>query len=410
MDMTEPEIAKIVIVGGGPAGLFAADLLSAAGRSVILADRMPSVGRKFLVAGKGGLNLTHSEPLENFATRYSSSVPSPPGKPGSTEHWRSLLAEFPPDRLRAWAQSLEIATFIGTSGRVFPETKQAGPLLRRWLIRLRQQGVTFLMRHQWLGFSRSADGQIETRFQSPTGPVVLRPAALILAMGGGSWPDTGSNAEWVPILATDLKIHPLAAANCGYEVTWPADFAEKQGGSPLKNLAVQAGSLRILGELLITQYGLEGGALYQLGAELRKLKEQSLALDLKPTFSPEELVAKVPPGRFSFEQAVRAWRLSDAASDLLRIESNPAESLPALAARTKRLVLKLNGPRPIAEAISTSGGLAWEEMRQNLELRQHPGVYAIGEMLDWEAPTGGYLLQGCFATAHRVAIAILQHH
>ncbi|MCE0497391.1 MAG: TIGR03862 family flavoprotein [Methylacidiphilales bacterium] len=392
----------VLIIGGGPAGLRAAQLTSAAGLATLLADRMPSVGRKFLVAGRGGLNLTHSEPVENFPARYGA----------ETARWQRLLADFPPSALRAWAADLGIETFVGTSGRIFPATKQAAPLLRQWVARLRKQGVVFRLNHKLKDFRLSTSGGYEVDFSTPNGPVTLSAHALILALGGASWPQTGSDGAWTRLFAAHaVPLTPLAPANCGWEVAWPEAFLAEAEGLPLKNIVVSAGSETVPGEILVTRYGLEGGAIYQLGRVLRAQPKPQIVLDLKPAFSVEALLAKIPshqaPG---LAAAARAWRLSPVARSLLKLHE-PFSSWEQLARLAKALPVDLLRPRPLAEAISTAGGVPWDELDDNLMLRRWPGLACAGEMIDWEAPTGGYLLQGCFATATRAArgvIAFLQ--
>jgi hypothetical protein len=388
-----------LVVGGGPAGLRAAELLSAAGLRTLLAEHKPSVGRKFLVAGRGGLNLTHSEPVENFPARYGD----------ATQRWPSLLAEFSPDDLRLWAHGLGIETFVGTSGRIFPMTKQAAPLLRRWVERLRRQGVDFRVGHSLTGFRHAKNGVIEVEFNTPQGPATLTARVLILALGGASWPQTGSDGAWVNLLAaTGIRVTPLVPANCGYEVDWPSEFLAQAEGLPLKNIELRAGNESVSGELLITCYGLEGGAIYQLGRALRTMTPPAIELDLKPAFTLERLVAKgnAAPAASPLEKAATAWRLSRAARALLRLRA-PDGTIAELAALTKSFPLALKGPRPIQEAISSAGGIAWDELDDHLMLRRQPGIFCAGEMLDWEAPTGGYLLQGCLSTATRAARAAI---
>jgi uncharacterized flavoprotein (TIGR03862 family) len=394
------EKSDVVVVGGGPAGLRAAEIVSASGRRTILADHKASVGRKFLVAGRGGLNLTHSEPVTNFPARYGD----------VTERWSRLLADFSPEDLRAWAQGLGIETFVGTSGRVFPESKQAAPLLRRWIERLRRQGVSFRARSELTGFSRRDDGAWEVAFMTPTGSVSLQAHAAIFALGGASWPQTGSDGTWVDLFGkVGIRVTPLAPANCGYEIDWPAEFLAEAEGLPLKNIAVRAGDESVAGELLITKYGLEGGAIYQLGRTLRGMTTPEITIDLKPSFTAEELAAKVPPSKKEnlLEQAARAWRLGPAAIALLRWRG-PFASAGHLAETAKACALALRGPRPIAEAISTAGGVRWDELDEMLMIQSHPGLFCAGEMIDWDAPTGGYLLQGCFSTAARAAAGALK--
>ena len=396
------ESCDALIVGGGPAGLRAAELISNAGMRTILADRMRSVGRKFLVAGRGGLNLTHSEPLDSFCLRF--------GEP--RERWKSLLTDFTPQDLRAWSAGLGIETFIGTSRRVFPMTKQAAPLLRRWIERLRAQGVSFRSQHQLTSFRRCKDGRWEVAFGHVTERITIFTKTIILALGGASWPQTGSDGAWTELLASaGIPVTPLAAANCGYEVDWPPGFLAIAEGRPLKNIEISAGSHRSTGELLITKYGLEGGALYQLSPVLRGMDQPTLNLDLKPTFTADQLAAKVGANP-SMERAAEAWRLTPPMRELLRA-CGPFTSAAHAAEAAKSLPIRLLRPRPIAEAISTTGGVPWESLDENLMLRKCPGVFCAGEMVDWEAPTGGYLLQGCFSTgtrAARGAIAYLSRH
>lgn len=388
----------LVIVGGGPAGLRAAEIASLHGLQVRLFDAKPSVGRKLLVAGKGGLNLTHSEPLDRFAKRYLG------GHQNAV--WTSLLSEFSNNDLRSWAKELGIETFIGTSGRVFPLGFKAAPLLRRWVERLRLLGVCFEMNKKLSEITRK-DGRLILEFSSDGRLFPVTSDTVILALGGASWPETGSTGEW-PILFEQLGIavSPLVAANCGWEVCWNADIIGEIEGQPLKNITVSAGEKKIAGELLITRYGLEGGALYQLGNTLRTLIKPALTIDLKPSFSEEELADKI---RFSSnnltDSAICSWRLSKAAGFLLRyfaVEKSLTDPL-SLAKEAKALTIPLIGPRPIAEAISSAGGVAFSELNEYLMIKRIPGLFVAGEMIDWEAPTGGYLLQGCFATGTRAA-------
>ena len=392
----------VLIVGGGPAGLRAAELVSTAGLRTVLADHKPSVGRKFLVAGRGGLNLTHSELVELFPQRYGA----------EKVRWQSLLADFSPDDLRAWAKDLGIETFVGTSGRVFPESKQAAPLLRRWMERLRRQGVSFLPRHKLAGFRLVSEvaaavpsgGAWAVTFSTPDGESIIQARAVIFALGGASWPETGSDGGWVKIFSeAGIPVTPLTPANCGYEVDWPESFLAQAEGLPLKNIVVRASGQPTGGELLITKYGLEGGALYKLGQELRAMPEPMIEIDLKPTFAPLQLVESLANDKGSdgmLERAARAWRLSPAAKALLETRM-PVASSGALAALVKCFRIPLRGPRPIAEAISSAGGIPWAELDDHLMLKRYPGLFCAGEMIDWDAPTGGYLLQGCFSTATR---------
>lgn len=394
---------KIAVIGGGPAGLRAAEVAALGGAEVTLFDAKPSVGRKFLVAGRGGLNLTHSESRDRFMTRYDG--------PGTPENfWPSLLAGFDAEALRGWAAGLGVETFVGTSGRVFPRELKAAPLLRRWVEQLRKLGVRFALRHRWTGLCCERGWKVE--FGVEGGRRWFAADAVILALGGGSWPETGSDGGWVELLRQQgIAVAPLVAANCGWEVPWSPALRAQAEGLALKNITAQAGPKTVAGELLITRYGLEGGIIYQLGPALRRLPEPELVLDLKPSFTVEQLVAKLGLVRRNFLAEARSrWRLSDAAFAILG-HAAPAGALTsatALAVTTKTCRLRLTGPRPLAEAISSGGGVAWSELDEALMLRRLPGVFLAGEMIDWEAPTGGYLMQGCFATGTRAAQAALQ--
>jgi uncharacterized flavoprotein (TIGR03862 family) len=399
---------NIAILGGGPAGLRAAEIAVSAGANVTLYEAKASVGRKFLIAGKGGLNLTHSEPLERFASRYSGG--SPRG------FWASLLTEFDNNALCEWASELGVETFIGTSGRIFPKESKAAPLLRRWVERLRALGVQFLMHHR-LEEITQAEVRLLLKFSVEDRPKIYSHDAAILALGGASWPNTGSDGKWTSLL-NDLgvAISPLLPANCGWEVNWPQDILKEAEGLPVKNIALSAGSHTILGELLITRYGLEGGALYQLGRTLRSMEFPECKLDLKPTFSAEQLADKLflqmtGDPILLLRRAILKWRLGMAASSLLKHLLPPAalESPLALARFAKAIPIPVLGPRSIEEAISTSGGVSFSELDQNLMIKRLPGLFVAGEMIDWEAPTGGYLIQGCFATGTRAANGALDY-
>ncbi len=394
---------KIAVIGGGPAGLRAAEVAVAGGADVTLFDAKRSVGRKFLVAGRGGLNLTHSEPRDAFATRY--------GGPGTPDgFWPALLAGFDADALRAWAAGLGIETFVGTSGRVFPREFKAAPLLRRWVERLRGQGVRFAVRHRWIGLRPGAQWILEFEYEG--GKSSFECDAVVLALGGGSWPETGSDGGWVALFRTlGVGVAPLVAANCGWEVDWPAGFVAAAEGHALKNVVVSAGGKTMAGELMVTRHGLEGGAIYQLGPELRAMTAPAISIDLKPTFTAAQLVARLGPLRGNFLAESRGrWRLGVAAHALLShvAPSEAHASAAALAAAAKDFRVRLVRPRPIAEAISSAGGVRWDEIDAALMLRRLPGVFVAGEMIAWEAPTGGYLMQGCFATGTRAAESALR--
>jgi uncharacterized flavoprotein (TIGR03862 family) len=398
---------NLAIVGGGPAGLRAAEVAVNAGLQVTLFEGKPSVGRKFLVAGHGGLNLSHSEPPEQFATRYQGGA--------SIEFWYSLIQEFGNQEIRAWAADLGIETFIGTSGRVFPKEFKAAPLLRRWVERLRSRGVRFQPRHYLQGI-RCQDDLFTLEFLTPEGIQEVPANSVILALGGASWPETGSDATWIPILKSHgIEITPMSAANCGWEVNWHPDILTAAEGLPLKNIIVSSSGKSISGELLITLYGLEGGALYQLGYILRSQLTPTLTIDLKPSYSVDELINKITSNRGDLlAAAAKAWRLHPAPLALLKqhfVELSPSAPLtPArLAESAKALPITLTGPRPIEEGISSAGGVSFSELDEHLMVKRLPGLFVAGEMIDWEAPTGGYLLQGCFATGTRAAQGALEY-
>ena len=378
-------------------------MTTAGGASVTLYDAKPSVGRKFLVAGRGGLNLTHAEPREDFATRYTG-----PGQP--PESWAKLLAECDADALRQWALELGVETFAATSGRVYPRELKAAPLLRRWVHRLREAGVHFVLRHRWAGLRAGARWQLD--FQAGGEARSSEADAVILALGGGSWPETGSDGGWVSALEKlGVSVAPLRPANCGWEISWPPDVLAQAEGLPLKNIRARVGDATAAGELLVTKYGLEGGAIYQLGPALRALPKPEIVIDFKPAHTVEQLVRKLGncPRNFLAEARSR-WKLSDAACAILENlpGRTPFTSAEALAATVKGCTLRLTGPRPLSEAISSAGGVRWSELDASLMVCRLPGVFVAGEMIDWEAPTGGYLMQGCFATGTRAARGALE--
>lgn len=381
---------QLAVIGGGPAGLRAAEVAATAGLQVTLYDGKPSVGRKFLVAGKGGLNLTHGESLDRFVTRYSG-----PGQPA--EIWQSLLSDFDPAALREWAGGLGVETFQATSGRIYPRALKAAPLLRRWIERLRGLGVRFEMNHRLVSLE---SGKLDfSNGHTATAD------AVILALGGGSWAKTGSDGGWTSIFEKlGISHHPLVPANCGWEYEWPPEVLAAAEGKPLKNLHVRAGKMTAIGELMVTRYGLEGGAIYQLGAALRAMPEPAITIDFKPTFTHERLVAKMESVRRDFLSEARIrWKLSEPAHAIL--SRNAWLDADSLAHEVKNCVIPLVRPRPLDEAISSAGGVCWSEIDETLMLRKLPGVFLAGEMIDWEAPTGGYLMQGCFATGTRAANA-----
>lgn len=386
---------RVAIIGGGPAGLMAAEVLSAVdGLAVTVFDAMPSLGRKFLMAGKGGMNITHSEPQADFIRRY--------GKRGDV--LAPLLDRFGASELRAWIHGLGIETFVGTSGRVFPREMKAAPLLRAWLHRLRQNRVQFAVRHRWLGWT--ADNAL--RFSTPDGELLIEADAVILALGGASWSKLGSDGAWVPLLTgRGAEVAALKPANCGFDVAWTPHFSERHAGQPIKPVIASVGALRQQGEFNITASGIEGGLIYAVSAALRDALEHDgkavLQLDLAPGRSLEKLTAELsrPRGRDSLANHLRRRAgIEGVKAGLLR-ELCPAETFDSpsrLAAAIKALPLPVVATRPIDEAISTAGGLTFSELDEHLMLRKLPGVFSAGEMLDWEAPTGGYLLTACLAT------------
>ena len=385
--------SQLAVIGGGPAGLRAAEVAASAGLEVTLFDGKPSVGRKFLVAGKGGLNLTHGESLDCFTTRYSS--PSQPA-----EIWEKLIADFDPTALRAWAAGLGVETFQATSGRVYPRALKAAPLLRRWIERLRGLGVRFEMNHRLVA--------LEPGKLSFANGYTATADAVILALGGGSWAKTGSDGAWTSIFENlGIAHHPLAAANCGWEHEWPPEILVAAEGKPLKNIQVRAGEITAIGELMVTRYGLEGGAIYQLGSTLRAMPEPAVAIDFKPTFTQAQLVAKMESVRRDFLAEARIrWKLSEPAHAILSQQTWPDAA--SLAREVKNCLIPLSCPRPLDEAISSAGGVCWSEIDDTLMFKKLPGIFLAGEMIDWEAPTGGYLMQGCFATGTRAGKAAVE--
>lgn len=399
---------RVVVVGGGPAGLMAAEALLAGGASVDLHDAMPSVGRKFLLAGKGGLNLTHSEPMDAFIGRYGDRRDPVAG-------W---LRAFGPQALRDWAAGLGVSTFVGTSGRVFPAEMKAAPLLRAWLHRLRGQGLRLHMRQRWLGW-QPGDEALALRFGTPAGEQLQRPDAVVLALGGASWPRLGSDGAWVPWLAArGVALAPLQPANCGFDVGWSPYFAERFAGAPMKSVRLKLPpepgqpSFDRAGEFVITAGGIEGSLVYAASARLREriAREGSatVLVDLLPGRSETQLAAGLAKGRGARslpnhlrEQAgldgVKAALLRERYS-AAELAQQVAEAPQALAQALKAWPITLRAARPIDEAISTAGGVAFDALDDHLMLRGLPGVFCAGEMLDWEAPTGGYLLTACFAS------------
>ena len=381
-------IPQIAIIGAGPAGLIAAETLAPFAHVTVL-DRMPSPARKLLMAGRGGLNLTHSEALERFLGRYHGAPPL----------LTAAIAAFPPQALMQWAQGLGQEIFTGSSGRVFPRAMKASPLLRAWLARLAAVGVTLKTRQDWQGWTE--DGALA--FTGPEGHWTLRPDATLLALGGASWPRLGSNGHWTEFLPP-ADLAPFAPANMGFTVAWSEIFRTRFAGQPLKRIALQLGEQRVLGEAMITQAGIEGGAIYALSAPIRDAiaagGPTTIHLDLRPDLTVEDLAIRLPPNRGSQSMSnfLRSKAgLSPVAIGLVQEALHQGATLP-LAALIKALPIRLEAPASIARAISSAGGLRWAALDDHFMLRSRPGVFAAGEMLDWEAPTGGYLLQACFST------------
>ncbi|MFK3799671.1 TIGR03862 family flavoprotein [Pseudomonas sp. NPDC088444] len=401
---TSPQ--SVAIIGGGPAGLMAAEVLSQAGYRVDLYDGMPSVGRKFLLAGVGGMNITHSEAYPTFLSRYAERAPM----------IAPLLRSFGAEALCEWIHGLGIQTFVGSSGRVFPTDMKAAPLLRAWLKRLRESGVVIHTRHRWLGWN--ADNSL--RIASPEGELAIQPAAALLALGGASWARLGSDGAWLPLLEQrGIDIARLQASNCGFEVSaWSELLQSKFAGAPLKNVAMglQGRTLR-LGECVITQTGIEGSLIYALSAQIREAINQrgsaTVEIDLLPgkrLMDVEKALAK-PRGSRSMAKHLHSQLGIDGVKAALLRELTSAETFTdssLLAKAIKGLPLTLVRPRPLDEAISTAGGVPFEALDEHLMLRSLPGVFCAGEMLDWEAPTGGYLLTACFASGRAAGLGMVR--
>ena len=419
---------SVVIIGGGPAGLMAAEVLSQRGMKVDVYDSMPSLGRKFLMAGKSGLNLTHSEAVEQFTSHYGN-------RKKEIGKW---LMDFTPDDLREWARGLGIETFVGTSGRVFPKEMKASPLLRAWLKRLDNTGVNFHMRHKWNGVQRpvglpnlgassrptlrqaqdKAYGTVEVEFETPDGIKHINADAVILALGGGSWRRLGSDGAWVNWLSQHgVKVEALKPSNCGFDITWSPHFREKFNGHPLKSVVLSFESFRQQGEFIVKKEGVEGSLIYAVSALIRDALEANgeavISLDMAPDRSHEWLVEKLskPRGSRSMSSHLeKAVGLKGVKVGLLH-EFMPKEdfsNVDRLASFIKQMPIPLIATRPLDEAISTAGGVAFESLDENLMIRELPGIFCAGEMLDWEAPTGGYLLTACFASGRAAAVGVLE--
>jgi len=399
---------NVAVIGAGPAGLMAAEVLAKGGARVTVYDAMRSAGRKFLMAGRGGLNLTHSEPLPQFLARYREATP----------RLKAAIDSFSPDALRGWSGQLGQPTFVGSSGRVFPTAFKASPLLRAWLKRLDASGVAFAFRHRWAGW----DEQGRLLFQTESGPVAIKARATVLALGGASWPRLGSDGTWTKILAAKgVAISPLRPANCGFTVAWSDVFRARFEGQPLKGIALTFGPHIVRGEAVITGAGIEGGAIYALSAELREAimahGEVSLRIALRPDLSQIDLIRRLSAarGKQSISNFLRkAAQLSPVAIGLLQEAaigtgvSLASRSPEQLAELICAVPLKLTGVAPIERAISSAGGICFDELDADFMIRRLPGVFAAGEMLDWEAPTGGYLLQASFAAGAAAGRGVLR--
>jgi len=396
------------IIGGGPAGLMAAEVLIRGGARVDVYDAMPTVGRKFLRAGKGGMNITHAEPADDFLSRYGA----------RRAQIKPLLDSFGQNALREWVQGLGISTFVGSSGRVFPSDMKAAPLLRAWLHRLRESGVHFHMRHRWCGWNENG----ALRFDAARGEVVARPDAVVLALGGGSWARLGSDGAWVPLLEQrGIPVAPLRPANCGFDVGWSTHFSERFAGHPLKSVSVSftdaAGhSHSRRGDVMVTGSGVEGGPIYALSAMLRDeieaRGEAVIHIDLVPGKNLQRVIAEIdhPRGSRSMSSHLQSRaNIRGVQTGLLRelLPKADFDHPERLAAAIKSLPLRLVAPRPLDEAISSAGGVTFEALDEHLMVRALPGVFCAGEMLDWEAPTGGYLLTACFASGYHAGRGVM---
>lgn len=409
----DPMDKSIAIIGGGPAGLMAAEILSQRGLKADVYDSMPSLGRKFLMAGKSGLNLTHSEPFEKFISRYGD-------RRTQVEAW---LKDFSPHDLREWARGLGIETFVGTSRRVFPVAMKASPLLRAWLKRLSEAGVNFHLRHRWNGViklvAEDGDGsKVSVKFETPDGIRYIKAGAVILALGGGSWRRLGSDGAWVDWLEqAGVKVEALKPSNCGFDVVWSAHFQEKFDGHPIKSVVLTFESFRQQGEFIVTKEGVQGSLIYAASALLRdeiyKNGKAVMQLDLAPDKTEAQLIERLSKPRGSRSMASHLEKtvgMKGVKAGLLRefVPKDEFTKMEQLAFYIKHLPLPLIAPRPLDEAISSAGGVAFEALDENLMLRNLPGVFCAGEMLDWEAPTGGYLLTACFASGRVAGLGVVR--
>ena len=395
---TETEKCPVAVVGGGPAGLMAAEVLAAGGAAVTIYERMPSLARKFLMAGRGGLNLTHGEEQERLLARYGA----------AQVRLRPLIDTLSPGAVTAWCEALGQETFVGSSGRVFPKAMKASPLLRAWLRRLDAAGVQVRLRHTWRGW----DDTGRLLFDCPDGPVTITADAVVLALGGASWPRLGSDGGWVaPLSGAEVAVTPLQPSNCGLVVPWTDVFRNRFEGEPLKRVALTLGATTVRGEAVITRSGIEGGAIYALSGVLREAVAQAgevvMHVDLRPDMPLAELATRLsrPRAKQSLSTFLRkSAHLAPVAIGLLQegavTISAPLNGLSPiqLTQRIKAVPVRVTGMSAIDKAISSAGGVAWDEVDETMMLRRRPGTFVAGEMLDWDAPTGGYLLQACFAT------------
>ncbi|MCQ8127003.1 TIGR03862 family flavoprotein [Methylomonas rivi] len=400
---------SVAVIGAGPAGLMAAEVLMTSGAKVEVYDAMPSAGRKFLMAGKGGMNITHAEPFEQFLCRYAR----------HRSELEPILNDFSPDSLRAWVKGLGIDTFVGSSGRVFPTEMKAAPLLRAWLHRLREAGVRFHMRHYWHGWSDDC----RLKFANPSGELLIEADAVVLALGGGSWPQLGSTGSWQTLLAQrHIEVVPLKPANCGFDVSWSEYFRERFAGQPLKAVRLhfthgRGETFSQTGELMLTGYGLEGGLIYACSALLRDEIDNTgsarIFIDVCPDRDVHNIASRLsqPRGKATLANHLRKRLNLDGAKTALLREALSAiqmQNPEILAGSLKALPVTLSAARPLAEAISSAGGVSFRAVDSHLMLRQLPGLFCAGEMLDWEAPTGGYLLTACLATGRTAGLGALR--
>ncbi len=406
--MSDSNTLRVAIIGAGPAGLMAAETLSLAGIQVDIYDAMPSVGRKFLLAGIGGLNITHSEPYDTFCSRYGD----------RQAQLRPILDRLPPSALRSWAAGLGIETFVGSSGRVFPSGMKAAPLLRAWLHRLRSSGVRLHVRHRWLGWN--SDGGL--RLNNAGSEISIKPEATILALGGASWPKLGSDGAWVPLLqGVGVDVAPLQSANCGFDVTWSEHLRSKFAGAPVKSVALTFSDVRGVterrqGEMIIGAHGVEGSLIYAFSRQLREYLnahgKATFTLDLAPGYEAERLLAEIchPRGSRSVSSHLKSRiGITGVKMALLHevLSKEQFADAATLAAAIKALAITVHATRPIEEAISTAGGVSFGSLDEKLMLQSLPGVFVAGEMVDWEAPTGGYLLTACFASGLAAGLGVL---